>query len=95
MKAENKYQSGLIKKLLELYPGSYCFKVDAKQGYPDLMFLYGNKWATLECKRSAKAIKQPNQEIHVERMNNMSFSSFIYPENEKEVLDALAIYMGR
>lgn len=92
--AESKFQSGLIKELKQAYPGAYIFKNNAKQGYPDLVMLYKNKWATLEVKDSATAEHRPNQDIHVERMNNMSFSSFIFPENEKEVLDELAVFMG-
>lgn len=93
--AESKFQSDLIKELKRAYPGAYIFKNNAKQGYPDLVMLYKDKWATLEAKDSATAKHQPNQDIHVERMNKMSFSSFIYPENKEVVLNALAIHMGR
>ena len=93
--AESKFQSDLIKELKQAYPGAYIFKNNAKQGYPDLVMLYKDKWATLEAKDSATAKHQPNQDIHVERMNEMSFSSFIYPENKEVVLNALAIHMGR
>lgn len=56
------------------------------QGIPDLLVLYKNKWASLECKKSAKAKRQPNQEYYVEKMNDMSFSRFVYPENKEEVI---------
>ena len=88
---ENTYQSLLIKKIKEMMPGCIVMKNDPNyiQGIPDLTIVNGKKWATLEVKKSAKAKRQPNQPEYVEKMNEMSFSRFIYPENEKEVLDEL------
>lgn len=88
---ERDYQAKLIKAIKQRFPGCYVMKEDAGyiQGLPDLIVLYNNRWATLEVKISANAHHQPNQDIHVKRMNEMSFSSFIYPENEKEVLDEM------
>ena len=88
---ENKFQAKLIKKLKEIFPGCIVMKNDSSyiQGIPDLLILFGSKWASLECKKSANASKRPNQEYYVNRMNEMSFSRFICPENMKEVLDDL------
>ncbi len=88
---ENKFQSNLKKELKEMFPGCMITKLDSGdiQGIPDLLILYKDKWATLENKRNAKATHQPNQDYYVEKMNNMSFSSFIYPENKDEVLKKL------
>lgn len=85
------FQEKLKKELKEMFPGCIITKLDSGdiQGIPDLLILYKDKWATLENKRSAKATKQPNQEYYVEKMNDMSFSRFIYPENKDEVLDEL------
>lgn len=95
MKRENSFQGALIKELKDLYPSGYVFKVDAKQGYPDLLILNGSKWATLEAKRSSTADFRPNQELHVERQNRMSFSRVIFPENKEVVLNELSVFMGR
>ena len=91
---ENKFQSNLIKEIKTLFPGCIVMKNDSSyiQGIPDLLVLHRDKWASLENKRSAKAIKQPNQEYYVDKMNEMSFSRFIYPENKDEVLNELHEY---
>lgn len=88
---ENKFQSNLKKELKEMFPGCIVTKLDSGdiQGIPDLLILYKNKWATLENKRNAKASHRPNQEYYVDKMNEMSFSRFIYPENKEEVLNEL------
>lgn len=91
MALERDFQRDLIKELKDTYKGCIVTKLDSKhkQGIPDLLILYKDKWATLEVKKDAKASKRPNQEKYVKKMNEMSFSRIIYPENKKEVLDAL------
>lgn len=88
---ENKFQSDLKKELKKRYPGCIVTKLDSGdiQGIPDLLILYKDKWATLENKQNAKASKRPNQEYYVDKMNSMSFSRFIYPENKDIVLEEL------
>lgn len=88
---ESAFQSGLIKEIKKRFPGCVVFKTDPTQiqGFPDLMILFENHWAALECKKSATAKHRPNQDLHVDKLNKMSFSSFIWPENKKEVLDAM------
>lgn len=92
-KLESDYQAYLKKKIKEMLPDCIVAKEDCNdiQGIPDLIVLFGKRWATLEVKKSLEDRKKPrpNQEYYVNRMNNMSFSRFIYPENEKEVLDEL------
>lgn len=92
---ESKFQSNLKKELKNIFPGCIVTKLDSGdiQGIPDLVILYKNKWATLENKRTAKAHRQPNQEYYVNKMNDMSFSRFIYPENKEEVLTDLKEYL--
>ena len=86
---ESGFQDRLIKTLEALFPGCMVFKMDQIQGIPDLLVLYRDKWASLECKRSAGAKRQPNQEYYVGKMDEMSFSRFVSPENKEEVLDEL------
>ena len=88
---EKDFQPKLIKKLEKMFPGCVILKNDPNyiQGFPDLTIFYKDKWAILECKKSANEPKQPNQDYYVEQLNNMSFSRFIYPENKEEVLSEL------
>ena len=88
---ENKFQSKLIKEIKKLFPGCIVMKNDSSyiQGIPDLLVLYKDKWASLECKKTANARKQPNQEYYVGLMDKMSFARFISPENKEEILNEL------
>ena len=88
---ENRFQRELILDLKELFPGCIVMKLDPNyiQGIPDLLILYENKWAVLECKQSAFAHHRPNQEYYISLMDEMSFARFIYPENKEEVLNEL------
>jgi len=88
---ESKFQSELILDCEELFPGCIILKNDSNyiQGFPDLLILYKNKWAALECKKSAYDRHRPNQDYYIDILDKMSYASFIYPENKKEVLDEL------
>lgn len=83
---ESGFQDRLRDDLKAMFPGCMIFKMDQIQGIPDLLVLYRDKWATLECKRGTRSKKQPNQDYYVELMNNMSFSRFINNDNKEEVL---------
>ena len=94
MKRESEFQRKLIEDLEFLFPGCIIMKLDANyiQGIPDLIILYKNKWAVLECKRSENEYihdRRPNQDYYISIMDGMSFARFIYPENKSEVLDEL------
>lgn len=88
---ESTYQARLIKKLYRMFPGCIVLKndTDYQQGIPDLTILWGPHWALLEVKPRKNAPEEPNQGWFVEKADEMSFGSFIYPENEQEVLDDL------
>jgi hypothetical protein len=88
---EGQYQTKLIKKLQQMFPDCLILKTDPnnQQGILDLLILWRDKWASLEVKASPNAVVQPNQDYFVEKLEEMSFAAYIYPENEKEVLSAL------
>ena len=99
-KLESRFQAKLIKELKDLFPGCMVFKMDSGyiQGIPDLLVLYEDQWAMLEVKRSEKDRQdpQPNQEYYVDLLDDMSFASFIFPENKENVLSELSKYfIGR
>lgn len=88
---ESVYQAKLIKKLKIRFPGCVVLKNDTDyiQGIPDLTILYKDMWALLEVKAAFDSAERPNQSYYVGKLGEMSFAAFIYPENEKEVLNAL------
>ena len=94
--AESKFQHDLIKKIEKIFPKCIILKNDPSyiQGIPDLLILWKDKWASLECKddiskMNSSSASLHNQKYYVRTMNQMSFSRFIYPQNEEEVLDEL------
>ena len=91
MAKESTYQSKLIKKLKQRFNDCIILKTDPKykQGVPDLLLLYKDKWASLEVKASADSSHRPNQDYYVDKMKGMSYAAFIYPENEEVVLNEL------
>lgn len=91
---ESKYQAILIKKLQDRYKDCIILKNDPniRQGIPDLLILWDDKWAALEVKNSFHAPYRPNQEYYLEKMDAMSFAMMICPENEELVLRELTSY---
>ena len=94
---ESMFQGKLIKEIKRKYPGAVVLKNDANyiQGIPDLLVLYGDKWAALEVKKSGTASHRPNQDYYVRKLNEMSFARFVYPENKEEVMNDLARSFGK
>ena len=91
MQKESVFQRNLRKRLEEEFPGCMVLKNDANyiQGVPDLIVLYNNHWAIIECKKSESASHRPNQDYYVKKLDEMSYASFVYPENVEGVLDDL------
>lgn len=89
MKLESNFQKKLIKEIKSLFPTCLITKQDKKQGLPDLLIIYYDKWAMLECKRSKNEMRQPNQEYYIDKFNSWSYASFVYPENKEQVLNEL------
>lgn len=88
---ENRYQRILVTKLRELLPNCFIMLNDPQQyqGIPDILILFGNRWAMLETKRAANAAQRPNQDYYISQFNQWSFAAFINPSNEDDVLEAL------
>lgn len=88
---ESQFQSQLIRDIKETFPGAIVLKNDANylQGFPDLLVLFNDKWAALECKRERTAHRQPNQEFYIQKLQKMSYANFISPENRNEVMNEL------
>lgn len=93
---ESSFQARLIKELKEQFKDCVILKNDANylQGVCDLVIFFGKHWAMLECKASENAHRRPNQEYYVNKFNEMSYASFVYPENKDNVIDDLRRLFG-
>lgn len=92
---ERDFQKKLVKEIDQLLPGCIVTKVESYiQGFPDLLILYNDRWALLECKKSENEPHRPNQDYYVDLANKMSFARFICPENKEEVLHELQRSFG-
>lgn len=87
---ERYFQRNLVEMIKSRFPGCVVLRNDPRtnpQGIPDLTILYNSKWCCLECKKCRSASRRPNQEFYISKLNDMSYASFVYPENVEEVLD--------
>lgn len=92
---ENEYQRGLIPRIIERF-GPHRTRVQindpnlpGQQGIPDLTVFIGPFWFLLEVKASEKSKLRPNQQWWIDKWSEITFTSFIFPENEQEVFDAM------
>ncbi len=92
---KNGFQSHVIETIKRVLPGCIVLKNDSSylQGIPDLAIFYGNKYAMLECKRGEYEPHQPNQDYYVDLFSKMSYSAFIFPENEEQIISELVGFM--
>ncbi len=88
---ESEFQNSLIYQIKRLFPGCIVMKNDPTyiQGIPDLLILYKDKWAALECKRSEHESHRPNQDYYISKLDDMSYAAFIYPENREVIMNEL------
>lgn len=88
---ENAFQRKVIRRLKDEFPECVVMKQDAsyKQGIPDLVIFFHDKYAMLECKKSQTASHQPWQDYYISKFNKWAYASFVYPENVDQVFGEL------
>ena len=91
MSSEKEFEVKFLQKVEELFPGCVIIKnyPGYCQGFPDRLILFKNTWVALEFKASISAHHQANQDYFVGILCQMSYATFVYPENALEVLDAI------
>ena len=88
--SESKFQLSVKKEIEDRLPESTVIRgFTGIQGFPDILVLYKGRFAVLEAKKEEEAEVRPNQKYWIGRFGEHAFSSFIYPENRKEVLDEM------
>lgn len=90
-KLEREFQANIIKKIKANLPDAIVLKNDPNYlvGFPDLTILGNKRYAVLECKQADNSSHRPLQDYYIHKINNMSYASFVHPENESEVLSDL------
>lgn len=88
---ESKFKSDLIKDILRQFPGAFVLKTYANQiqGIPDNIVIFGRHWAAFEAKRSQFSSHRPNQDYYINVLNQMSYATFVYPQNKEVFLEKL------
>ncbi|QYC55072.1 VRR-Nuc domain protein [Arthrobacter phage CastorTray] len=95
-KLESDFKSDTLQDIRDLFPGCEILHNDANfiQAIPDTLVVHGPNYAFLEFKRHATASKRVNQEYYIKKFNEMSYASFISPENKEAVLNELQSALG-
>lgn len=95
---ESQFQHKLIERLKDIFPGCEILKNDPKykKNIPDLVVFFKGHYAFLEVKRSQADYNKSrredgrkNQEYYIDKFNEWSYASFVYPENVDQVLREL------
>ena len=91
MARESRFQRQLVLEIQKQYPGAIVLKNDPnyKQGIPDWLILFNDRWAAFEAKADESSPHRPNQDHYIQVMDDMSFASFVYPQNKEWFLDEL------
>lgn len=91
MTPESEFKKRLMREIERQYPGAVILKNDAnaRQGIPDHIILFGPRWAMFEAKAYQYSHRQPNQQYYIDVLNQMSFASFVYPQNKEWFLNEL------
>lgn len=97
MKTENKWRDSSLRPFLDSLPHCHYFikEAGAIRGLPDIVGVWYGVPFYLEVKRAAKELGCPRTKLQEYQLNKFqeagAFTSFIYPENAKEVLEDLLI----
>lgn len=88
---ESKFKKQFVSKLRDILPFVEFFEPDPERtrSAPDMLVVGRRTWAALEFKRSKDATHRANQDRNIERLNKLGYATFVYPENEMEVLNDL------
>ena len=65
------------------------------QGASDLIILVGDKNARVEVKASKDSSHRPNQDLYIDMYKQQTYASFVYPENEEQVISELHAHFGK
>lgn len=97
MVKESDFQAKVIKQLKAM--GLAVVKNQAgpgvPTGFPDLTAFGEGIYFCLECKASARAKKQPRQDYWVNKLNEWSYATFIYPSNYDKVMSEIKYIIGK
>ena len=91
---ESAFERETLSDIEDMFPGCIIMKQNPnyRQGMPDRVIYYQDRWAMLEFKASAVAHEQPNQAYYIDMCDQMGFAAFIYPENADYILGRLRNY---